>query len=102
MSRSWWGALGVIVPEEARESGVRSLLDMCGPMMTPVEAREAVDRIAEHMEDDVPDDAMTEARRVLDVTGSYRLLATIAAGVVADEPATPEPREVPAARRETV
>lgn len=75
-------AMGRPIPSEGREAAYRTCRDDMG--LDAADAWELVGRVARHMEDDQP----FEAERValaspLDVTGYYRLAATLLASVEA-------------------
>jgi hypothetical protein len=70
---------GELITSGARCNGLSNLLDMA-PGMDFQPACTLVDQVARLLEEDCPAEAMALARVRLDLTGSYRLLAALAAG----------------------
>jgi len=69
----WFDALGSEVSESQRESAV----DEAEKIGLEISIRPWIDRIADYIENDRPDDAIEETQERLDPTGTYRLLAVL-------------------------
>lgn len=74
-----YAAFGRRVPEDRLSAGLAALREMV-PGISTEQAMSVVGRMAEQIERDEPYKAEKVAREVLDVTGMYRLLATLLAG----------------------
>lgn len=69
-------AMGHPVPDRRKATALRHLREMAPDLSTEREM-ELVGSVAAAIERDEPYDAIQNAREVLDLTGAYRLLATL-------------------------
>lgn len=74
MKRSWFDALGEPVPYNRRARAVKEARKM-GLELEGEEEMKYIGPICEAIERDKPSEAISRARKRLDLTGSYRLLA---------------------------
>lgn len=85
MGNDWFDALGEPVPPRRREAAVEGAQNM-GVSLGDSTTRSWVDTVAGKIERDQPAEAIDRARRHLDLTGAYRLLAYLCVDVPEDEP----------------
>lgn len=78
----FFDALGVPISKQAIKAGARELKVM-RPDLSKGMRYIAAEDVARWMEQDKPNEALTQARTLVDLTGAYRLLAAIAAAQVA-------------------
>lgn len=78
-----FSAMGKPIPPAARQAG----FDVCKDMgLDSARAWEAVNGMAEQLERDKPYEAQGAAMKFLDLTGAYRLMATILCAAIAAAP----------------
>ncbi len=72
-------AMGLPISKERRSQAFNVAMQMAGPDAMGDRIIKCVDRVADWLEKDEPHDAMVEAMKLFDLTGSYRLFAYLLA-----------------------